>query len=31
MILQALFEYAQRKGDELPEDGFEDVEIKYLI
>lgn len=31
MILQALYEYAQRKGDELPEDGFEDVEIKYLI
>lgn len=31
MILQALYDYAQRKGDELPEDGFEDVEIKYLI
>ena len=31
MILQALYEYAQRKGDALPEDGFEDVEIKYLI
>lgn len=31
MILQALYEYAQRKGDDLPEDGFEDVEIKYLI
>ena len=31
MILQALYDYAQRKGDALPEDGFEDVEIKYLI
>ncbi len=31
MILQALYDYAQRKGDSLPEDGFEDVEIKYLI
>lgn len=31
MILQALYEYAQRKGDELPEDGFENAEIKYLI
>ncbi len=31
MILQALYDYAQRKGDELPEDGFENVEIKYLI
>ena len=31
MILQALYDYAQRKGDVLPEDGFEDVEIKYLI
>lgn len=31
MILQALYEYAQRKGDELPEDGFENIEIKYLI
>ena len=31
MILQALYDYAKRKGDELPEDGFEDVEIKYLI
>ncbi|MEE0999912.1 MAG: type I-C CRISPR-associated protein Cas8c/Csd1 [Treponemataceae bacterium] len=31
MILQSLYEYAQRKGNELPEDGFEDVEIKYLI
>ena len=31
MILQALYEYALRKGDSLPEDGFEDVEIKYLI
>ena len=31
MILQALYEYARRKGDALPEDGFEQVEIKYLI
>ena len=31
MILQALYEYAQRKGDSLPEDGFENIEIKYLI
>ncbi len=31
MILQALYEYAQRKGDELPEDGFELKEFKYLI
>ena len=31
MILQALYEYAKRKGDALPEDGFEQVEIKYLI
>ena len=31
MILQALYEYAQRKGDALPEDGFENIEIKYLI
>ena len=31
MILQALYEYAERKGDKLPEDGFEDAEIKYLI
>ena len=31
MILQALYDYVQRKGDALPEDGFEDVEIKYLI
>lgn len=31
MILQALYEYAQRKGNALPEDGFENVEIKYLI
>lgn len=31
MILQALYEYAQRKGNELPEDGFENAEIKYLI
>lgn len=31
MILQALYEYAQRKGDKLPEDGFENLEIKYLI
>ena len=31
MILQALYDYAQRKGDELSEDGFENVEIKYLI
>lgn len=31
MILQALYEYAQRKGDKLPEDGFENIEFKYLI
>ena len=31
MILQALYDYAQRKGDSLPEDGFENLEIKYLI
>ena len=31
MILQALYEYAKRKGDALPEDGFENIEIKYLI
>ena len=31
MILQALYEYAQRKGDALPEDGFENIELKYLI
>lgn len=31
MILQALYEYAQRKGDALPEDGFENIEFKYLI
>lgn len=31
MILQALYEYAQRKGDELPEDGFETKELKFLI
>ena len=31
MILQALYEYAKRKGDALPEDGFEWIEIKYLI
>lgn len=31
MILQALYEYAQRKGDELPEDGFESKELKFLI
>ena len=31
MILQALYEYAQRKGASLPEDGFENIEIKYLI
>ncbi|MCR5732960.1 MAG: type I-C CRISPR-associated protein Cas8c/Csd1 [Sphaerochaetaceae bacterium] len=31
MILQALYEYAQRKQDELSEDGFENLEIKYLI
>ena len=31
MILQALYEYAQRKGDALPEDGFESKELKFLI
>ena len=31
MILQALYEYAQRKGDALPEDGFEEKELKFLI
>ena len=31
MILQSLYEYAQRKGDELPADGFENKEIKFLI
>ncbi|MBR4630646.1 MAG: type I-C CRISPR-associated protein Cas8c/Csd1 [Treponema sp.] len=31
MILQALYDYAQRKGDELPEDGFEVKEFKFLI
>ncbi len=31
MILQALYEYAQRKGDALPEDGFETKELKFLI
>lgn len=31
MILQALYDYAQRKGNELPEEGFENIPIKYLI
>ncbi|MBQ7611498.1 MAG: type I-C CRISPR-associated protein Cas8c/Csd1 [Spirochaetaceae bacterium] len=31
MILQALYEYAQRKGDALPEDGFELKEFNFLI
>ena len=31
MILQALYDYAQRKSGTLPEDGFEDVRIRYLI
>lgn len=31
MILQALYEYAQRKGDALPEDGFEVKEFNFLI
>ncbi len=31
MILQALYDYAQRKGDELPEDGFEIKEFNFLI
>ena len=31
MILQALYDYAQRKGDALPEDGFEVKEFNFLI
>lgn len=31
MILQSLYEYTQRKGDELPADGFENKEIKFII
>ena len=31
MILQALYEYAQRMDDNLPEDGFEKKEFKFLI
>lgn len=31
MILQALYEYAQRKGAALPEDGFEVKEFNFLI
>jgi CRISPR-associated protein Csd1 len=31
MILQALYEYAKRKGDDLPEDGFENMELRFLI
>lgn len=31
MILQALYDYAKRKGNSLPDDGFEIREIKFLI
>ena len=31
MILQALYEYYQRKSDELPEPGFEWKEIPFVI
>ncbi len=31
MILQALYEYEQRKGKDLTEDGFEVKELKFLI
>ena len=31
MILRALYEYAQRMGDALPEDGFEIKEFKFLL
>ncbi|MDE5897947.1 MAG: type I-C CRISPR-associated protein Cas8c/Csd1 [Treponemataceae bacterium] len=31
MILQALYDYARRKGGDIPEDGFANVEIKHLI
>ena len=31
MILQALYEYYQRKKDTLPQEGFEIKEIKFVI